>query len=328
MSTACNAVLLAVAWVTLEAVASKPTDGAGDHAEPPGAYNQSEALFYAQYARASFCNRRALEAWMCGEPCDAVPTPSAVKVLGPGPIRRVQGLVAQVAEAVKAEQGRRCVVAFRGTTNTANWFADADAIMVPLLGNSSWCSGCLVHEGFAQAYGELRAELLAAIQELGCIQVGVTGHSLGAAVATLATMELRGALKIPTNPLITFGSPRVGDANFAREFRIKAGAQGLDIPSWRLVHYHDPVPRLAPAVKVNGHVYTHVPREVYYSKYSASHRVCDPSGEDYSCADSVSLFGCINLEHLLYLNLTFRHTELPQECQHPARFLEPSVGRT
>lgn len=71
-------------------------------------------------------------------------------------------------------------------------------------------------------------------------QMAVTGHSLGAALATLYVLEnaSKGIIASPT--LCTFGSPRVGDGIFAQAF------DALDLTSWRIANAPDIVPELPP----------------------------------------------------------------------------------
>jgi triacylglycerol lipase len=73
----------------------------------------------------------------------------------------------------------------------------------------------------------------------------VTGHSLGAALATLFVMEnahKNKAFDVTTS--CTFASPRVGNAEFARTF------DHLPVTSWRIVNKLDLVPRLPPHIPV------------------------------------------------------------------------------
>ena len=102
--------------------------------------------------------------------------------------------------------------------------------------------------------------LLALICRRGCggrsgWQVYFSGHGLGGAVATLAAatlaMRLRSGSLGPLPPgirvgLYTFGSPRVGDAAFARAFnRALTDASAL----------RPPAPRAPPPLDVYRHVY-------------------------------------------------------------------------
>ena len=76
------------------------------------------------------------------------------------------------------------------------------------------------------AYQEVEKQMMDAYQALRAkypsAQLVVSGHSLGAAVATHALVHLRKVFislyeksGINVNEFITFGSPRVGDAKFS-----------------------------------------------------------------------------------------------------------------
>ena len=69
-------------------------------------------------------------------------------------------------------------------------------------------------------------------------KVVVTGHSLGGAVATLATAYIRKAGYAAD--LYTYGSPRVGNDAFVAFVTDQPGAE------YRVTHTDDPVPRLPP----------------------------------------------------------------------------------
>ena len=107
--------------------------------------------------------------------------------------------------AIDSSSGAPLVV-FRGTEpgDLADLATDLDARPV------RWSGGGNVHAGFAQAFASLRGPLetwlRAAHADLSALTLA--GHSLGAALATLAMSAWRAAR------LVTFGSPRVGDAQF------------------------------------------------------------------------------------------------------------------
>lgn len=104
------------------------------------------------------------------------------------------------------------ILAFRGTTNLTDWMTDAD---IDLVGGP----GGRVHEGFNVALNVVWREIWSVIREQRTGRaLWVTGHSLGAALATLAVAKLRLEKDEPVNGLYTFGSPRAGDRDFARAF--------------------------------------------------------------------------------------------------------------
>jgi triacylglycerol lipase len=127
------------------------------------------------------------------------------------------------------------VVAFRGTEprKLKDWMTDIDTNLVPgPFGR--------VHDGFWRALDYVWAELntvVAQCQSLGQ-SLWVTGHSLGAALATLACARWRAADK-PVNGLYTFGSPRVGDREFERAFN-----QDFQKRNFRFVNNGDIVTRV------------------------------------------------------------------------------------
>lgn len=119
------------------------------------------------------------------------------------------------------------VVSFRGTdkndpTDVAD---DADAIPV------NWEKGGKVHQGFAGALADVREGLMKSLKTLNC-RLLFTGHSLGAALATLLA-----SLCAP-NALYTFGSPLVGDADFV--------ASLANLKNYRYVDCCDIVTRVPP----------------------------------------------------------------------------------
>jgi triacylglycerol lipase len=95
-------------------------------------------------------------------------------------------------------------LAFRGTEQTSrDILGDLEFFPVPVAGDN-----VRVHGGFERRLESVWPEVLAELEKLDC-PVFYTGHSLGAALATLA------AARRPARAVYTFGSPRVGNAQFA-----------------------------------------------------------------------------------------------------------------
>lgn len=100
-----------------------------------------------------------------------------------------------------------------------------------------------VHQDFEQALDAVWREIETALKPLTC-PIFYTGHSLGAALATLA------AARQPPTALYTFGSPRVGDADFV------ASLKGIADNIHRIVNGNDIVTTLPPAMLGFQHVST------------------------------------------------------------------------
>lgn len=127
--------------------------------------------------------------------------------------------------AVAAANGRFAVVAFRGSEiwkrsdrfDPQQVFADFRTNIDIRL--SDWERGGRVHRGFKAALDVVWEEMLPEIehfQDQG-LTIWITGHSLGAALATLAADRLQ-----DVQGLYTFGSPRVGDQAFKAHFGLRA----------------------------------------------------------------------------------------------------------
>jgi pimeloyl-ACP methyl ester carboxylesterase len=108
-----------------------------------------------------------------------------------------------------------------------------------------------VHQGFARRLSNITADLQRVLARLApSCRLWFTGHSLGAAAATLAAYRHRDR----TDGICTFGSPLVGNGVFTGTF---GGALGLK--STRYVNDHDLVTRVPPEPFALPHgLYTHV----------------------------------------------------------------------
>lgn len=120
-----------------------------------------------------------------------------------------------------------------------------------------------VHAGFAAALEHVWSDVAAwRAKHADAKRLVLTGHSLGAALATLHLARAKAdANESAACELVTFGSPRVGDAKFCdsldpdRETLRKP----LDAPIVRFVHNRDLVTRVAP----RSLDYDHLGAEVY-----------------------------------------------------------------
>jgi hypothetical protein len=125
---------------------------------------------------------------------------------------------------------RFTILAFRGTENVENFLTDADTFFV-----SQFPYPGRVHSGFAKAITEIWVEVRRILGSPARAKpLWVTGHSLGGAMATLASVRLASE-GYTVRAVYTFGSPRVGDRTFRKKYRL---------PNYRFVNDNDLVPHL------------------------------------------------------------------------------------
>jgi hypothetical protein len=129
------------------------------------------------------------------------------------------------------------IIAFRGTepSQLADLAADLETWRTKL-DQHGWPEGWgSVHAGFQGAFAEVEPLLMRKLRELSGtgVRVWVTGHSLGAALATLTMARILRAVDegadLRVGGLYTFGSPRVGDAAFAAALSSRAAARGVPL---------------------------------------------------------------------------------------------------
>jgi predicted lipase len=88
-----------------------------------------------------------------------------------------------------------------------------------------------VHTGFKQAFEDVKEDITEALyKHLGEMPLYITGHSLGAALATVATQEMEEVFSDQVAACYTFGSPRVGDGKYER---------AIKVPFYRIVNSTD-----------------------------------------------------------------------------------------
>ncbi len=135
-----------------------------------------------------------------------------------------------------------CALVFRGTQGRIpNWLTNLDAAPVP------WRATAKVHRGFKRLFDGIWPHIAPLLSVID-IPLYYTGHSLGGALATLA------AAVHPPDALYTFGSPRVGNAAFAR---------GLDgVPVYRVRTASDIVTTIPPAGPPFGYCHVGIPQRL------------------------------------------------------------------
>lgn len=135
------------------------------------------------------------------------------------------------------------IVIFRGTESLKDVLADIHFTRDYLKLNKY--KKVLVHKGFLNYFNSILDELETVIfnnlEEV--YNIIFTGHSLGGALATLASCYFSFNYKQFCISCVTFGSPRVGSRSFVNCFNKNVEE------SYRLVNEHDPIPNLPSSLR-------------------------------------------------------------------------------
>lgn len=78
-----------------------------------------------------------------------------------------------------------------------------------------------VHVGFKNAFDDVKDAITEELRKhLGEMPLYITGHSLGAALATVAVQEIEEEFNDQVAACYTFGSPRVGDGKYEKSIKV------------------------------------------------------------------------------------------------------------
>jgi GH25 family lysozyme M1 (1,4-beta-N-acetylmuramidase) len=246
----------------------------------PGLYNPKDALLYGQFVQAAYSMYHSAPNDVTPPPSADFPPGYRMVAwvqMQDFVLESTDPLFYGFIAESQTMPGR-LVLALRGTSNGVEWWDDINALELTVFKNADWgqvgAGFARIYEtmevierpleagppgapqsmrpagDFAQQVSALATRRAAArtlargarsrAAPPASPSVEVTGHSLGAALATLYTMENAKTEQVP-NPLIcTFASPLVGDATFAAVFN------GLGLTSWRIENVKDLVTKVPP----------------------------------------------------------------------------------
>ena len=163
-------------------------------------------------------------------------------------------------------------VVYRGSEGWQNWMANLEFTMRPYTSFHDQCEDCKVHKGFYNAlladFDAVEEAVKSLVTQFPSYKVKTTGHSLGAALSQLAALELV-ARGVQVHSTYNFGQPRTGNAALA------SFATPL-VPTFREVHYRDPVPHVPPEI----FGYKHICYEVYDTTQNWENKL------DFNCGKS------------------------------------------
>lgn len=137
------------------------------------------------------------------------------------------------AQATLWTTGKTVHLAFRGTCTPIGEMNDLD------IRTKTVYDDVEVHAGFYNQYLSIKPQILTYLSEHSTFDnVRVAGHSLGGALAMIASANLGEMFPTTYISCHTFGCPRTGNAGFARWFQ-----KNVD-ESYRVTNKQDPIPMI------------------------------------------------------------------------------------
>jgi len=134
----------------------------------------------------------------------------------------------------------KLIVTFQGSDSSIDWGKVNFRLWKKVIPYNNVNPKILVHAGFINAYKSVREFLLIRVKESGLKEVWCFGHSLGGAMATLASVDFQYNFPGLAVKVVTFGSPRVGNKAFQTSYMHRVPE------NIRVVNGNDPVTRLPP----------------------------------------------------------------------------------
>ncbi|KAF8633293.1 hypothetical protein AX17_004468 [Amanita inopinata Kibby_2008] len=175
----------------------------------------SDLAPFTQFARAAYCPT-GLNDWTCGGACDALSGFQPTLVGGDG--NNVQtffvGYWPNTNSIVVGHEGTDPTKFLSLLTDVDIFMGTLDSALFPGVSSTT-----LVHQGFRNAHAKTASQILTEVKNLmgskNTNSVVLVGHSLGGAIAVLDALFL--TLNVPgiSTKVVSFGTPRVGNPEFA-----------------------------------------------------------------------------------------------------------------
>ena len=163
-----------------------------------------------------------------------------------------------------SQRSGRVIIAFKGSDDIQDWISN----MITGIGDTE-------HKGFQESFNKFIPELNQYLADAPGLEIVVTGHSRGAALATQCAEFIADTLSLPCSCL-AFASPRVGTKTFRNHYNKLPIDHTVIRNGWDIVTY---LP-----TEILG--YRHVGKSVrlkrpWYRKYSMTMRSLDHKSEAY-----------------------------------------------
>ena len=285
-------------------------------------YNPVDAIEYVYASALSYCDPILITSWTCGRTCEYLTNykPFFSQVF-------IASLVYETLSfsMLYSATEKRVIIAFRGTVGSyeldlENQMDDGIPYTLHDVPNA------IVQDYFETRYATilrpvLAEQLIKARVLYPQYEYVFTGHSLGAALATLAAFDAlkSGAVLKNQTILYNYGSPRVGNFEFSQ------AVEETISEIYRVIHWKDYVPHVPlcavdstgacvqnmPGASISNSTNSadsvaqwpawHIGSQVFYTEDSSSYIICE--GEDPKCADQFPLDQTTWNDHYVYVGV-------------------------
>ncbi|KAH8911216.1 alpha/beta-hydrolase [Coniochaeta sp. PMI_546] len=198
---------------------------------------------------------------------------------------------------LRDDVAQELIVAFRGTLSLTNLNTDENYTLANFDTLSS-CSGCQVHGGYYLAWlsvlDQVQSLVNTQMTALSSYNLIITGHSLGASLATLTAAQLSIAYSNLT--VYTYGEPRTGNPAFARFLDATFTTSTVDTTRFYRVTHEDDGIVVEPPLSDG---YMHQSLELWSRDPPSPANTYICGGETLDCAAGLNGSG-INLAHVTY----------------------------
>jgi len=299
-------------------------------------FNETEAIDYAYASALTHCDPAIIQSWTCGVACLNLTGYESFFAQ----MINVSSKESFVFALLQNPSTKKFVTAFRGTVG------NFELLLEVLEGNPvpyelTPIPGALVQNYFYNHYiSYIRSNITAKLQEAYKLypdyQYVFTGHSLGAAFATLTAFDMITQNIVPREQSImyNFGSPRVGNY-------ILAQAIEETIPElYRVTHWRDLVPHVPPCTKNKSDICLttslsdnlpiswpayHLSPEIFFNDENTDYMNC-VGGEDPMCSNQFNLAQTSMVYHYVYFNITMECVAAKTNVDNRSVFLGREVN--
>ncbi|RKO91883.1 Alpha/Beta hydrolase protein [Blyttiomyces helicus] len=247
-----------------------------------------DLALHAYYMSAAYCLSGVIENWNCGSRCGGPTAGTKVwKYFDENFL--TQNVVGYVATN---DNMGAIIVAYRGTLSPQNALVDIDLLYKSqpdstFSSNQSPPSNAFVHSGFQNAYyviGTLNN--LISQDQFSNYEIHVVGHSMGGAIASVATLDIISNFPNSVVKTYTYGQPRTGNQIWSDWYNTLPIVTNGNV--FRVTHNIDPVPQVPLTCSDPEICYHHHNTPIFLPNFlytdSAPVVSCDSNaGEDTNC---------------------------------------------